>query len=79
MQAANGCQVNGQRVREAVLHHGDQVSIRPYQFVVETKSDDGEWIPAQIINFSTTATRKTIVADADTLSAAVRPVRGIAS
>jgi pSer/pThr/pTyr-binding forkhead associated (FHA) protein len=57
----NGVLVNGQRVREAMIKHGDKIIIGLTEFVFEVDVKTGEWVPDHVIDFSTRIARATEV------------------
>ncbi|MBI5396775.1 MAG: FHA domain-containing protein [Verrucomicrobia bacterium] len=57
----NGVFVNGKRVREATLKHGDKLTIGSTEFVFEVDVKGGSWVPDHVIDFSTKIARRTEV------------------
>lgn len=57
----NGVLVNGQRVREAVLKHGDKITVGSTEFVFEVDTTGGAWVPSHVIDFNTKVARHTEV------------------
>lgn len=57
----NGTLVNGKRVREATLKHGDKITIGNTEFVFEVDVKGGAWVPDHVIDFSTKIARATEV------------------
>lgn len=57
----NGVLVNGQHVREAVLKHGDKLTIGSTELVFEADVAGSSWVPDHVIDFNTTVARQTEV------------------
>jgi pSer/pThr/pTyr-binding forkhead associated (FHA) protein len=56
----NGVLLNGLKVRESTIKHGDKIGIGGQEFVFETKVG-GDWVPDHVIDFSTKAATETQV------------------
>ena len=55
----NGVLVNGQRVREAVLKHGDKITVGSTELVFEVDTTGSAWVPSHVIDFNTSVARHT--------------------
>jgi len=57
----NGVLLNGRRIREAVLRHGDRITIGSTELVFEADVAGSSWVPDHVIDFHTTVARQTEV------------------
>ena len=58
--STNGIIVNGVRVGQAKLKHGDHIFFGHFEFVFESDIDGKDWVPSHIIDISSKATDRTI-------------------
>lgn len=60
LHSTNGVYVNGNKVQQAELKHGDRVKIGPYELHFETKMPDEDWVPSYLMDVSTRIHDKTL-------------------
>lgn len=60
LDSRNGLYINGNRVREAILCHGDRVTIGPYKLIFETDDPGSVFIPGHVVDLSTNVEHQTI-------------------
>jgi pSer/pThr/pTyr-binding forkhead associated (FHA) protein len=60
LDSRNGLFVNGKRVRETVLRHGDQVTVGPHTLVFLTDDPGSRYRPDHVVDLSSDAMRQTM-------------------
>ena len=60
LNSTNGLLVNGKRVRETILRHGDRLTIGPYTLVFQADDPGSQYKPGHVIDLSSRAEGQTM-------------------